>query len=1111
MTTKQKLTIDLDPGESLHADPLTTLPEHRGYSMLFQQYDGDSDPEETEKLVSAPLSQEQEDVTPQDARMHPLNCNCLTCQLEEIKSEKAHLSNELSAYKDQFVLLTKEYESARSRLDTCLAAKAQFASAELETDAQVMESMSSDDHAAISSDPNNHEQQSPPHSLTHLQLEYTNLASAYDHTSQQVQDYQRLFKALEQQYGLLEKDSHVAIAKHVEDNELLRLDTRKLTRIVQLQETVIQMAESKILELESTCSSNAALLVQQEHKLKENESLLEQARLNLNEMRRAVSAQMKEKREMTLLSTSLDRMMRSYEDKARELEVIAAEVHLAKEMADLEVGKASSVEQHMRFSHVEQEREDALHQAQTAKARCAELEKQGLEASPNGDLVAENAHLQQRIKELEDELGRVKTQNEITKLKAANELLEKEIQHTSPKPLHALPPLPPTPAPGDSGYVNSPPSTPRLSTSSSASSTLHHRLMKPMDSANIKMMSDLHRQSTLYEDVLQEGRQSMSSYSSTSNGHIIYPRTSSMRSMASIIPPPTPPPSNPLPPPPSATPSSAGDPPKSPLPARPQSPLRRTPSLASSGNGTPSLNGKYHQTTNTQEQFEKTIRALQRKVLQAESESRAHQDQLARLEGQLARSENHLKESRNNLETVNLEKRALLNEVNTLRLEVSRLRSEMDGSLHQLEQDRMAFQDSIEEERRVKEKAEKARILMESRMEEMMNRKTNSKFVSLAALCCCSYYCFTYARPRLYKHVQLSAKCHLHELEYFARHDPSLAKVIRQYTRRITLRAREAETRWLLNDSRYLLQLAARGNLRQVVLFGFDNLDVRDVLGLATLLQGITYLELSYCNLQTTLNPGNRQVSIQHILQPDALGVQSSIGVTSTPPLTDSAPTFHSVTHLTTQWTNFSALAVKQLLSSLPNLRHCHLQANHNRILMANDAAIEHLTSHCSHISTLHVSLQEVREVTLQKAIQKYGKQLVELSVRCESRALLRTIAECATNLQALKLRATTAISHDADDILRILVRCQDLQHILFQSFPYFTAFPNEVRSHSLEPLMNVELAKPPGVTVYHRLKGENESWKSHMALGEGQLRLLRTELKGSRQDLLQEVPQVSF
>ncbi|KAI7859590.1 hypothetical protein BDC45DRAFT_425592, partial [Circinella umbellata] len=136
---------------------------------------------------------------------------------------------------------------------------------------------------------------------------------------------------------------------------------------------------------------------------------------------------------------------------------------------------------------------------------------------------------------------------------------------------------------------------------------------------------------------------------------------------------------------------------------------------------------------------------------------------------------------------------------------------------------------------------------------------------------------------------------------------------------------------------------------------------------------------------------------------------------------------FSNTRHLNFCWTDFSEAAVSSLFKRLPNLECVDLGANRNRVIGANTTAIKSLTEYCACIKELTISLQQVSESVLCDTIAYYGPQLYKLSIRCDGRETLKSVAEHATHVKNLTIRAE---EEDHGSIVGILQRCRELVHL---------------------------------------------------------------------------------
>ncbi|RUS30604.1 hypothetical protein BC938DRAFT_479187 [Jimgerdemannia flammicorona] len=347
---------------------------------------------------------------------------------------------------------------------------------------------------------------------------------------------------------------------------------------------------------------------------------------------------------------------------------------------------------------------------------------------------------------------------------------------------------------------------------------------------------------------------------------------------------------------------------------------------------------------------------------------------------------------------------------------------------------------------------------------------------------------FLVARPHLYTHIRLSVRRHVKNLEHYCRVDPGLVDTLRNHVRRITFSCRHSEAQWLLTEARFLFRHTKR--LEHIEFNGFQGLKVEHVIELAPLVPpSVVSIELSYCNLDIDRSPPHAAgtgIGAPRVFIPGPAPTIStdpsdpSIPVPRNPP-----PVFANVTKLTFVWTDFLPPAIGKLLRRLPNLRAVSWRPNHNRVYNANDSAILPLLEYCPRITSLDISLQEVREDSVRAAIIKYATQLRELRVRCgPTNSVLQAIAAHATSLERLELFATEVVRCEAEDVLRVLARCPQLKRCRVAGFPYFgRGIPSEVVEVGWVSVGPGTQQKVPGMVVASTVTANGR----RPAVGEGQ------------------------
>lgn len=164
-----------------------------------------------------------------------------------------------------------------------------------------------------------------------------------------------------------------------------------------------------------------------------------------------------------------------------------------------------------------------------------------------------------------------------------------------------------------------------------------------------------------------------------------------------------------------------------PPPSEPLPPLPASSSImkATSVSSIKSSSGPTEEVPNsvvTAEQYDKTIKSLQKKLGLAETDVKAHLEVITKLEQQLFRAENSLK--------LTSKRTSFSPSRNLDDIEVDKLKTQLEQATVQQEKtntELKKLQSDLEAERSAKEKAEKARVILENRIDQLMSKK--SKFM----------------------------------------------------------------------------------------------------------------------------------------------------------------------------------------------------------------------------------------------------------------------------------------------------------------------------------------------------------------------------------------------
>ncbi|KAL1924413.1 uncharacterized protein VTP21DRAFT_7448 [Calcarisporiella thermophila] len=337
------------------------------------------------------------------------------------------------------------------------------------------------------------------------------------------------------------------------------------------------------------------------------------------------------------------------------------------------------------------------------------------------ELQTTNAKLQERLEKLEQEYTELKThaakdakemQAEMLQLMEENERLVKTIEDQERA----------------SSYINTPPQTPRSNGAAvplppSATSNLNQKLVHLQNTVQqqTKMLRALEERNAQLERERRAMEESISDERRASNSSSAAGvRSSSRTSNGPSLPPPTPPPNNPLPPPP----PTAFAPPSSPPPQLTTAPMTSRPAALQRAG---SLNSVGSAGSTDSIQYEKTVAQMNKRISGLEADLRAHQEIVHNVESQLQRTQTQLRESRKDNEVLARDNQALAEEVEASKGDLERMRKEFQDAITSYESKLRTLEDQVSQERKQREKAERARGILENRIEDLVQKK--SKFI----------------------------------------------------------------------------------------------------------------------------------------------------------------------------------------------------------------------------------------------------------------------------------------------------------------------------------------------------------------------------------------------
>lgn len=288
---------------------------------------------------------------------------------------------------------------------------------------------------------------------------------------------------------------------------------------------------------------------------------------------------------------------------------------------------------------------------------------------------------------------------------------------------------------------------------------------------------------------------------------------------------------------------------------------------------------------------------------------------------------------------------------------------------------------------------------------------------SLSRLCYTCTLGYQLFLPTLYRHVELSRRTQIKQLEQGLARNSYLRQVVKEHTQILTLKCRQGNN-WSCCSKNLFSRFP---NLKHLYFCDFLSLSVTKLIQVLVTLPRLKSLDFQYCDLITT--------PIEDEEEQDCYNNDKGKEV------------LFNLTQLNLMWTDFTTEAIRQLLIMTPNLNHVVLGANHNRKPLANDSALHVMTQLCPFIKHLEISLQQVKEASLCQLIGVYGSQLENLSIRCEGNETIRQISRlCTKKLQHLVIRCSTNSSNAVvgynQEMMHVLEQCHALTHLEMVSWP---------------------------------------------------------------------------
>ncbi|KAI9303977.1 hypothetical protein BJ944DRAFT_267532 [Cunninghamella echinulata] len=294
---------------------------------------------------------------------------------------------------------------------------------------------------------------------------------------------------------------------------------------------------------------------------------------------------------------------------------------------------------------------------------------------------------------------------------------------------------------------------------------------------------------------------------------------------------------------------------------------------------------------------------------------------------------------------------------------------------------------------------------------------------TLTRLCTVNQQGYELCLPHLYRHLHIKNRSHFKQLEKGLKRSTFLQQVVANYTRTLTIGCEQSSYQWLISNHQASWCQTWLKNIHTITFSHFDILPVEQISSFLYRFSSSSLhnLHFHYCNLICQNQPEPMVPML-----PDLLTESSIFQLPAT-------YTFQPKQELSQQeqqmllvksnqikrveflWTDFSSTAITTLFSMLPQLSFVNFGANHNRLEHANSIALKALKQHCSHITGLHIRLQQIEKGILSDTITHYGHQLINLGIQCQDKHVLQTVAKHATNIEQLTLHASL-VNQSSDD-----------------------------------------------------------------------------------------------
>jgi hypothetical protein len=295
---------------------------------------------------------------------------------------------------------------------------------------------------------------------------------------------------------------------------------------------------------------------------------------------------------------------------------------------------------------------------------------------------------------------------------------------------------------------------------------------------------------------------------------------------------------------------------------------------------------------------------------------------------------------------------------------------------------------------------------------------------TLAQLCLVNQLSYGLSLPYLYRHVHIKIRKQLAQLDKGIQRSSVLREVVRVHTKRLTLTSCQSSFQWLISHTQAEWCQRWMPHLAALTFCDFAILPMERVGPFLALSTSLETVRFRYCNLICHDQPeayipmlpeDHIHTSIYQLPatysyhtkenKDDEDDEEKKTHIQPPSSLPRQLPST-STKRLILDWTDFSPTAMDVLLSTVPSLTHVSLGANHNRLKNANTTALTALERHCPRITSLTLALQQLEAADLARLITHYNVRLLHLDLQYLHVGTLAAVAQHATNIEQLTLRA---------------------------------------------------------------------------------------------------------